>query len=97
MASGIYLCAKIWVSLFSSIIFLGGIALIVLDLLFFNFDEILPTRDFAKAGTVVIWILFSLGVLGIIFGVIGLLGALKESKVIIGVYIAGMVVFVLVI
>ena len=96
MANPFYFCSKIWITYFSIIIFFSGIALIIVDLILFNFDEILPTRDFIKGGTAVIWVLFTLGLLCIIYGAAGFIGALKDNKYLIIFYTCGMGFFILV-
>ena len=57
---------------------------------------ILPTRDFIKGGTAVIWVLFTLGLLCIIYGAAGFIGALKDNKYLIIFYTCGMGFFILV-
>jgi len=89
------MCARVWVMIFSCLLFMCGVTLIVIDLIYFNFDEIIPNRNLAKGGIAVIWVLFSLGVLGIVFGLIGFIGALYINKIAIGFYIFGMSIFVL--
>ena len=96
MANPFYFCSKIWITYFSIMIFFSGIALIIVDLILFNFDEILPTRDFIKGGTAVIWVLFTLGLLCIIYGAAGFIGALKDNKYLIIFYTCGMGFFILV-
>ena len=49
-----YLCSKIWITYFSIMIFLGGIALIIIDLILFNFNEIIPSRDYINGGVAII-------------------------------------------
>ena len=97
MSNPFYLCSKIWITYFSIMIFFGGIALVIIDLILFNFNEMLPTRDFIKGGTAVIWVLFTLGILSIIYGIAGFIGALKDSKYLIIFYTCGMSFFILVI
>ena len=95
MSNPFYLCSKIWITYFSIMIFLGGITLIIVDLILFDFNKILPTRDFVDGGTAVIWVLFGLGILGIIYGIAGLIGALKDNKMLIIFYTCGMTLFLM--
>ena len=80
MPTRFYYFSKIFVTIFSLILIFIGITLIILDFTLFNFDKIIPNDDYIKGGTIITKIIFSLGIIGIIFGIMGFFGAKKENK-----------------